>query len=182
MKKNNRYICLLTFLGINLTANQLQAEPVNATPINPLHYPSSAPKVQQSPVLEITVTLGSKIDLGASDDGHRYIVPITGGTFIGKDISGTVIPGGADWQVDREDKVKNIEAIYALKTTNDQTIVINNLGIVHSLNDERYAITRPVFHAPVGEYDWLNKSFFVSTITSIKQPRAVIIRVYELAN
>lgn len=150
--------------------------------VDPNNPPSKAPVILEEPVLEITVSLGNKINVGPSDDGHRYIVPITGGSFTGKNIKGTVIPGGADWQVDRLDNVKDITAIYALKTHDGQTIVVNNLGIVHHLNKERYAITRPQFHAPKGQHDWLNKSFFVGTITSIKKPRAVIIRIYKVNN
>ncbi len=111
-------------------------------------YPSKPPIIETSPVLEITVTLGNKIDVGMSDDGHRYIVPITGGHFIGRGIKGKLIPGGADWQVNRNDDVKNIEAIYALETDDDQTIVINTLGLVHKLQGQGYALTRAVFHAP----------------------------------
>ncbi len=49
-----------------------------------------------------------------------------------------------------------------------------------SEDGERYRRTIPKFHAPQGKYDWLNKSLFAGTITSIKSPRAVIIRVYEI--
>ena len=139
-----------------------------------------APHIQSAPVLQIHVELGTKIDVGETDDGHRYIVPITGGNFTGQNLSGSVIPGGADWQVNRQDNVKNIEAIYALKTDDGDTIVVHNKGIVHALNGERYAFTRPVFHVANGKYDWLNKGFFVGTIESIKFPRAVNIRIYRV--
>lgn len=150
--------------------------------IDPTQFPSAPPRIVEQPVMEITVMLGGKIDVGVTDDGHRYIVPITGGFFTGNEIKGTVIPGGADWQVDRLDKVKNIEAIYALNTNDGETIVINNKGLVHKLHGERYAMTRIEFHAPKGKYEWLNQSMFLSTITSIQSPRSVIIRVYNVAS
>ena len=146
----------------------------------------TAPGIAAEPVLTIHVMLGEKIDVGQSDDGHRYIVPITGGQFTGKipqngiALAGTVIDGGADWQVNRADQVKEIEAIYALRTDDGATIVVNNTGIVHHLSGQRYAITRPVLHAPTGRYDWLNKQFFIGTITSVSTPRSVIIRLFTV--
>ncbi|CAD5282592.1 conserved exported hypothetical protein [Alteromonas sp. 38] len=142
--------------------------------------PSPLPQIATEPVLEINVLLGDKVDVGNTDDGHRYIVPITGGSFQGNDIRGHVVPGGADWQVDRPDKVKNIEALYTIKTHDGTTIIIHNKGIVHHLTGSRYAFTRPVFHAPKGQYDWLNTSFFVGTIQSRHNPRSVVISVYEV--
>lgn len=141
-----------------------------------------APGIQSEPSLEIHVQLGKKIDVGMTDDGHRYIVPIIGGTFTGENIKGTVISGGADWQLDRQDKVKNIKALYALETHDGLTIIVDNQGMVHYQEGRRYAITRPVFHAPQGKYQWLNEAFFVGTIESIKSPRSVVIRAFRITS
>ncbi len=144
-------------------------------------HPSSAPTVNPAPVLELYVTLTKdRVNLGMTDNGERTIVPITGGYFLGKDISGEVVAGGADWQTIRQDGIKEIYALYSIRTDDGSTIIVDNRGIVSNEGGTRYAITRPVFHAPVGKYDWLNKKLFVGTITSIKQPRAVVIRVYEV--
>ena len=143
-------------------------------------YPSTAPSVLSEPVLELYVTLSDKISVGSSDDGERFIVPITGGHFVGKGISGEVMPGGADWQVVRADGVKTITALYSIKSDDGQVIVVDNRGITFSKDGETYKRTIPKFHAPAGKYDWLNKSLFVGTITSIREPRAVVIRVYKV--
>lgn len=143
-------------------------------------HPSAAPTVNAEPILQLYVTLSDKVEVGASDDGDRYIVPITGGHFVGKDIAGVVMAGGADWQVVRADGVKTITALYSLRTDDGQVIVVDNRGITFTDGETTYKRTIPKFHAPVGPYDWLNKSLFTGTITSIKSPRAVIIRVYAL--
>ena len=143
-------------------------------------HPSEAPSVGQEPVLQLYVTLSDKVEIGHSDDGERFIVPITGGYFIGKEISGEVMTGGADWQVVRADGVKTITAIYSIRTDDGQVIVVDNRGITFSEDDRTYKRTIPKFHAPKGKYDWLNKSLFTGTITSIRKPRAVIIRVYKV--
>jgi hypothetical protein len=149
-------------------------------------HPGPTPSIVSEPVLELFVTLDDKIDVGLTDDGHRYIVPITGGHFLGRDISGKVLPFGADWQVIRTDGSKSITAVYAIQTDDGTRIVVDNTGIVSGSGETRYARTRPVFHAPEGKYQWLNESLFVGTITSVPSAaampasRAVVIRVYQV--
>ena len=144
-------------------------------------HPGAAPSIDKTPVVELYVTLSDKITVGKADDGDRFIVPITGGYFRGKNgISGDVMPGGADWQVVRSDGVKNITAIYSIRVDDGTVIVVDNRGIVTNFDGQRYAHTVPKFHAPKGRHDWLNKRMYSGTITSIKKPRAVVIRVYEV--
>src|ERR1700733_4291662 len=51
-------------------------------------------------VYRLEVTLGVPLDLGEVAQGHRRIVPQTGGTFTGPEISGKLLPGAsADWQI-----------------------------------------------------------------------------------
>ena len=64
--------------------------------------------------------------IGDSKYGTRSIVWITGGTFKGPDIEGTVIPGGADWQLVRADGAKELDARYTLKTNDGVIIYIKN--------------------------------------------------------
>jgi Protein of unknown function (DUF3237) len=54
---------------------------------------------------EAIVEVGERRDLGASPLGHRYIIPIHGGTFEGPLLQGKVLPtdagaaGGQDYRV-----------------------------------------------------------------------------------
>lgn len=143
-------------------------------------YPGFAPGIFSQPILQLYVTLSDKVRLGQTDLGERNIVPITGGYFIGEDIRGEVMSGGADWQLERADGVKEIVAQYSIRTDDGQTIMVDNRGISLGQDENRYRLTAPRFHAPAGKYSWLNESLFAGTITSIKQPRAVIIRVYKI--
>jgi hypothetical protein len=51
-----------------------------------------------------------------------------------------------------------------------------------SENGERFFMfTHPSFEAPVGKYDWLNRSMFVGTLQARKDAKnAVLIRVFRL--
>ena len=77
---------------------------------------------------EARVSVGEPQDLGETPVGRRRIVPIIGGTFAGPRLKGTVMPGGADWQVVRPDGVSELEARYWLKTDDDVTISVLNLA------------------------------------------------------
>ncbi len=141
---------------------------------------TTIPEVSDEPVLQLHVTLSDKLEVGQTDSGERFIVPITGGSFYGDGIKGEVMPGGADWQLIRTDGVQEIVARYTIRTDDGQIIFVDNQGISFAENEDRYRFTAPRFHAPQGRYDWLNKGIFVGTITSIAEPRAVIIRVYRV--
>ena len=58
------------------------------------------PEPRLTLVYRLEATLGEPLDLGESVQGHRRIVPQTGGTFRGPEIAGKLIPGAsADWQI-----------------------------------------------------------------------------------
>ncbi len=51
-------------------------------------------------IYHLEITLGHPLDLGTTAEGHRRIVPQTGGTFTGPELRGTLLPGAsADWQI-----------------------------------------------------------------------------------
>lgn len=76
-------------------------------------------------VLTETVTLGSSISVGASKRGTRNIIPITGGSFSGR-FKGTVLPGGADYQLIGGSTV--LDARYTLKSEDGEFLLVRNCG------------------------------------------------------
>jgi hypothetical protein len=129
--------------------------------------------VQTELVLNLVVTCSSPELIApseASKDGNRRdIWPIIGGKFEGKGIRGSVVPGGGDFPLMRPDGVIIIDALYRLKTDDGITIIIHNKGLMYPPTDnspERYRLV-PEFIAPVGKYDWLNKSIFISTLVDV---------------
>lgn len=127
-------------------------------------------------VLQARVTIAPPVEVGESDHGKRRFIPITGGTFTGEGIKGEVMMGGADWQVDRPDGVREIEALYSLRTDDGAVIIVHNKGL--SVPDPRYLMTIPVFHAPAGKYEWLNRRIFVGRISPVPGGGTVIISVF----
>lgn len=135
-------------------------------------------------VFEETVTLGTSVAPGQTPWGGRNIVPITGGKFEGPDICGEVMPGGWDWQLRRPDGCLDIVADYFLKTDDGVVINVRNTGVACRPEEGQTTVVRthPVFEAPIGKYDWLNRAMFVGTLVPANGEGggAVRIRFYRI--
>ncbi len=143
-------------------------------------------------VLEARVTVATPMELGQTPYGRRRVIPITGGSFEGPKLKGTVVPGGADWQVIRSDGVTELTALYELKTEDGTLIHVTNKGLRHgpeavmqrlargeSVDPAAYYFrTIPAFEAPVGPYDWLNRAVFVGT--GARYASEVHVRVFQV--
>jgi len=143
---------------------------------------------QEAPTLEFvfeeTVTLGQVVLPGDTARGGRVIIPITGGTFEGPDIRGTIVPGGWDWQLRRADGCTDVEADYFLNTDDGVVINVVNKGVICTARDGSLlpVRTHPVFEAPRGKYEWLSKNAFVGTLQPAPADAgpAVVIRFYRV--
>ena len=68
-------------------------------------------------VVELKVKCEGAYQVGQTSHGNRFVIPIVGGTFEGPKMKGTIIPGGADYQLqDNEHGRTEVEAIYSIKT------------------------------------------------------------------
>lgn len=149
--------------------------------------PAVAQEQSPPPRLEFAfeeiVTLGQAVPLGETPLGRRNIIPITGGTFEGPGIKGTIIPGGWDWQLTRADGCTEIEADYMIRTDDDVVINVINVGVLCPPREGQPSPvrTQPRFEAPVGKYDWLNRSAFIGTLEMAEEAAgpAVKIRFYK---
>jgi hypothetical protein len=143
-------------------------------------------------VCDIEAVVGPMRDLGSTPHGRRRIVPILGGRVTGPRLEAHVLPGGADWQHVRGDGVVELVARYSVLAGDGTEIAITNRGLRRAPPEvmERmargeavdpdlvYCRTVPVFEAPAGRHDWLNRSVFVATAARL--PDKVEIRVFEL--
>ncbi|MFM6829933.1 MAG: DUF3237 domain-containing protein [Novosphingobium sp.] len=149
---------------------------------------AAAATVAPTPGLEYafeeTVLLGPDVPAGQTPLGGRNIIPITGGTFEGPGLKGTIIGGGWDWQLRRADGCLQIKADYMLRTDDGAVINVVNTGVSCRANDPKAVVrTHPVFEAPQGKYDWLSQGCFIGTLDQVSLPdgkRAVRIRFYRV--
>ncbi len=156
-------------------------------------WPYQVPGVQF--VLEARVTIAPVIDVGDTSYGRRRIIPITGGTFHGPRLSGTVLNEGEDTQLVREDGVTEIGARYTLRTDDGVLIYVINKGIVvppktagqkltpHSaLPMPAYVRTIPQLEVPrESRYEWLNQALYVGTLNPLpRAEHAVVVRFFKV--
>lgn len=114
-------------------------------------------------VMQLKVKLTDAFGVGNTPGGQRYAVPIEGGTFEGPRLKGTVLNGGADYQLHRPELQRTeVEAIYNIRTDDGVNIHVHNAGLITPDKEKPYFYTSPKFEAPVdSRYAWLNDGIFV---------------------
>ena len=80
---------------------------------------------------EVSVSVGEPVDVGPTPEGHRRMVPITGGTVRGPALNGRVLPGGADYQFLRGPTLTELDARYVLETDDGDRIFVHNTALRH---------------------------------------------------
>ena len=135
--------------------------------------------------LQLKVTLGEAYGIDNTQHGRRTIIPITGGTFEGPKLKGTIINGGADYQLNTESRTE-LEAIYCIRTDDGINIHVRNKGIIDNGKDEEgnptfYFRAAPQFEAPAdSKYAWLNNALFVCTPEWSQDFKGIILNVWKV--
>lgn len=142
--------------------------------------PAVTPKLELA--FTIHVQIGPLQQIGQIPAGGARVIPITGGEFEGPSIKGTVIPGGADWQITRPDGVTELRAHYGLKADDGAIIQVKNHCLAFTpAGGARLIRSVLTLEAPAGPHDWLNKHVFVGTLNAPGDSRApVVIRAFQV--
>lgn len=141
---------------------------------------------------EVRAQVADPTVVGEVPAGTRRIIDITGGTFEGPRLRGTLMPGGADWQVIRADGFTEVDARYTLRTDDGHLIYVSNIGIRHAPPDvlqrlnagetvdqsQVYFRTVPRFEVAAPELQWLMRSIFIAT--GERYPNGVLIRYWRV--
>jgi hypothetical protein len=179
----------LSFVVIALLAQLSSAFAVALQ--TPESQPAAVPP-RLSLAMVLHVKVGAPIEVGNVPRGRRRIVPIEGGTFEGPNLRGTVLAGGADWQIVRPDGLSELDTRYALKTEAGELIYIQNAGIRHASPEITkkllagedvdpslvYFRTVPIFETAASNLQWLTRSIFIGT--GERHPSEVVIRVWKV--
>jgi len=109
--------------------------------------------------MELKLFLEAEVELGEVQElGSRRIVRVMGGRFWSKDLNGTILEGGGDWQHIRRDGIVEINTRYTLQTTDGALLYLTNDG----LRDGSYMRTFARFESADPRYAWVNHRLFVS--------------------
>ena len=135
--------------------------------------------------LQLNVTLGEAYGIDNTQHGRRTVIPITGGTFEGKGLKGTIVNGGADYQLNAEGRTE-LEAIYCIKTDDGIYIHVRNRGIIANGKDADgkpsfYFRAAPQFEAPAdSKYAWMNNALFLCAPDFGGQQGGITLNVWEV--
>jgi hypothetical protein len=132
-------------------------------------------------VMQLKVSLGAAYSVGETPKGRRTVIPITGGTFEGPLLKGTIINGGADYQLNGADGRSEVEAIYCIKTDDGVYIHVRNRGIIAGGNGGFYFKCAPQFEAPAdSKYGWMNNALFVCEPEFSQSFKGIVLNVWKV--
>jgi hypothetical protein len=142
-------------------------------------------------VYRLEAALATPIDLGDTPQGHRRIVPLTGGRFTGAELGGTLLAGGsADWQIIRPDGAAIGDIRYTLQTDSGALLYVQSRGVRHGSPEVLERLGRGEDVAPseytfrtstqiessAPELHWLNNGVFIAV--GARRPSGVAYEVY----
>lgn len=125
---------------------------------------------------ELRLRLGPRMHIRVTDDQVRGAVLVEGGRFDGPGLRGEIVAGsGGDFPMIRHDEGGRFESQYLLRTDDGACILHRSAGIRHARRevlasivageqvppDAYYMRMTPRFEAPMGPYDWLNRTLFI---------------------
>lgn len=149
------------------------------------------PEPRLTSIYRLEAAVGQPLDLGETPQGHRRIVPLTGGAFAGPDLRGKLLPGAsADWQTVLPDGTALGDIRYTLQTDVGDLLYVQSRGVRHGsaevlarlgrgedVDASEYTFrTSTQIEATAPDLDWLNKGIFISV--GGRQPGVVIYETY----
>jgi len=123
------------------------------------------------PLMTLRATLRQPADIvGATPLGVRGIAEVTGGSFVGERLRGTVVTPGADWYLMDANGLLTVDVRATLRTDDEAFIFAQYFGRLHFNEAARnamaagvalgfgdtYFMTQPRFETGHPKYVWLN--------------------------
>jgi hypothetical protein len=153
-----------------------------------MDFPPVTPRLEH--LFRAVVEIAAPVSVGVTPRGERRIIPITGGRFEGPELTGEVLPGGADWQLVCPDGTALLEARYTLRTRDGALVYVRNRGVRSGRPDvlarlargevvdpaSYYFRTRPEFETGAPQYAWLND--VLAVCSAVRAANAVTLDFY----
>jgi Protein of unknown function (DUF3237) len=152
---------------------------------------NALPEPRLTLVYRLEATLGEPLDLGDVSQGHRRIVPQSGGTFAGPELNGKLLPGvSADWQIVLPDGTALADIRYTLETDDGALLYVRSRGVRHGsaevlarlargedVDASEYTFrTSTQIETASARLDWMNKGVFISV--GGRRPGSVVYETY----
>ena len=143
-------------------------------------------------LMTFTADLKPPVDIGGGPAGTRQIYDVTGGSFEGPRLKGSVLASGGDWLLMGSDGVGRLDVRAPLETDDGARIYVQYYGVLvmneavgKALSEggetqygDTYFMTQPRFETGDPNYAWLNSVVAVAEGRAL--PSAVEYRVYQV--
>jgi hypothetical protein len=141
---------------------------------------------------ELSAAVGPPVDVGATPNGIRRIVPVLSGEMTGPRLAGKLLPGGTDYQMWRTDGVTEIHARYVIEAPSGARLYVEATGLRRApaavmerlYRGEQvdqgsiYFRTVPRFETSDSEFGWTMRSIFLCA--GARHPDRVVPRFFEV--
>jgi hypothetical protein len=150
------------------------------------------PEPRLTEVYRLEATLGEPLELGDTAQGHKRIVPLTGGTFTGPLLGhgNLVAAASADWQTILPDGTALGDIRYTLQTDAGAVLYVQSRSVRHgspevlgrlargeNVDPSEYTFrTATQIQTAEPALDWLNKGVFVGV--GARGPSGVIYEIH----
>ena len=146
------------------------------------------------PLMTVHGDLKPPVDAGKGPYGQRVIFDVTGGTFEGDKLQGTLLPSGGDWILIDDEGIGHLDVRITLKTADDALLYVQYFGVLEMTEavntalaggkptnfGDTYFMTSPRIETGDTRYNWLNNIVAVAEGRVVAS--AVEYQVYELVN
>jgi hypothetical protein len=143
-------------------------------------------------VFDAWIDVAQPWEAGVTSAGERRMIAITGGRVAGPEITGIVLPGGADYQVIAPDGLTQLHARYAIETDRAERVYVENTGLRFGSPEALarlrqglpvdpasiYFRTAPRFETAAPRLAWMQTSLFVAC--GAREPGRVLLSVYRI--
>jgi hypothetical protein len=133
--------------------------------------PEPLKSVRTRPLFVMRLDVKPMVIVGHTPSSFRRVGIVPSGTFAGERLSGNVLDGGSDWQTVRSDGSTMLDVRLLLATDDGTHVTMSYRGIRHGPTDviqrlekgeevdpaSYYFRINPIFEAPTGKYEWLNR-------------------------
>lgn len=141
---------------------------------------------------DVIARVDAPVEIGETPLGARRLIPILGGTVSGPRLTGTLIPGGVDYQIIRADGLADIHARYAIETPEGARVYVENTGIRHGPPEAMARLRRgepvdpaliyfratPKFETADPALAWMMRAIFLCS--GARFPDRVVLRMFEV--
>lgn len=107
-------------------------------------------------LLTFTANTARPLIVAGAPQGTRGILEVTGGSFEGPRLRGTIARPGGDWFTVRANGVLKLDVRLLLVTDDDANILLTYSGIAVPRDTGMDIRIAPLLEAPEGPYAWLN--------------------------